>query len=54
MYWKLIGYMLLDNWENWMKFSSFGFGDREFRGVFFRVCFMKNVNRYLFNKDLFM
>lgn len=52
MYWKPTGYMLLDNWENWVKFSSFGPGDRELRGAFPRACPMKNVNRYLFNKDL--
>lgn len=50
MHWKPIGYMLPDNWENWMRFSSCDLGDKEMGGVFPRACPVKNIAYYLLSK----
>lgn len=44
--------MLLDNWENWVTFSSCGLSDREQGGEFPKACPKKNVNYYLLTKRI--
>lgn len=44
--------MLLDNWENWMSFSSCGLSDMEQGWAFPKSSPRKNVNYYLLTKRI--
>lgn len=44
--------MLLDNWENWMSFSSCGLSDMEQGWAFPKASPRKHVNYYLLTKRI--